>query len=98
MTLRNLDWYDNAACRDNPNGNWFPDEAVDTGRSQNVPPAVREAIRICGTCPALEPCRTHALTAREKIGVWGGLLAADRVRVTRSAQRRALRERQAQVG
>lgn len=88
-----------AACRNNPHGNWFPDAFIDEGRSRNVPPAVQTAIRICGTCPVVENCRTYAFEAKEKIGVWGGLLAADRVRITRSAQRRALRERQhTQVG
>jgi WhiB family transcriptional regulator, redox-sensing transcriptional regulator len=33
---------------------------------------------ICATCPALVPCRQHALAHGELYGVWGGLGEADR--------------------
>lgn len=33
---------------------------------------------LCRDCPVQHQCRTHALTAREPFGVWGGLTAEDR--------------------
>lgn len=50
------------------------------------------AKEICQTCPALDPCREHALRTGEAYGVWGGLgeferraLLTDRDTVTRKA-------------
>jgi WhiB family transcriptional regulator, redox-sensing transcriptional regulator len=36
------------------------------------------AKEVCGTCPAIQACREHALLAGELYGVWGGLGEADR--------------------
>ena len=36
------------------------------------------AVEGCRACPALDPCRTYALTASESSGVWGATTAADR--------------------
>ena len=34
--------------------------------------AADEAKAICAVCPVREPCLEHAITFREKQGVWGG--------------------------
>ncbi|ANS80454.1 Sporulation regulatory protein WhiD [Serinicoccus hydrothermalis] len=36
------------------------------------------AKQVCGGCPVLEQCRTHALTVREPYGVWGGMTEEER--------------------
>ncbi|MFC9836448.1 WhiB family transcriptional regulator [Rhodococcus sp. NPDC127530] len=38
----------------------------------------REAKRICSQCPVVDQCRTYALSARERYGVWGGTSEDDR--------------------
>jgi hypothetical protein len=54
-------------------------------------PAEREAAqRICGSCPALEPCRAWSLSLRtldDLDVILGGLTADDRARIRRARQR-----------
>lgn len=49
--------------------------------SSSAPDARRAAVRICATCPLLEPCRDWALTNDELYGTWGGLTSLDRARL-----------------
>jgi WhiB family redox-sensing transcriptional regulator len=42
------------------------------------------AKRICGTCPAVAHCRTHAEQAHERYGVWGGTSEHDRRKAHRT--------------
>jgi WhiB family transcriptional regulator, redox-sensing transcriptional regulator len=61
---------------------------------QFYPPADSEdgaesAKAICATCPVREPCLEHAITAREKQGVWGGLDERERRRLVRQRRRTA---------
>ena len=44
---------------------------------------------ICAVCPVREPCLEHAITAREKQGVWGGLDERERRRLVRQRRRSA---------
>lgn len=55
-------WTETAICgtHDNPDL-WFSEEPAD----------VREAVRVCGNCPALVECRTASVA--EPFGVWGGV-------------------------
>lgn len=48
-----------------------------------------EAKAICALCPVREACLEHALTRREKHGVWGGLTERERRRVLRRRRRSA---------
>ena len=48
-----------------------------------------EAKAICAVCPVREPCLEHALTAREKQGVWGGLDERERRRLVRQRRKSA---------
>lgn len=36
------------------------------------------AKRLCLQCPVLDPCRAHALSAREPYGVWGAMTEEER--------------------
>jgi WhiB family transcriptional regulator, redox-sensing transcriptional regulator len=49
--------------------------------------AAAEAKAICMVCPVREPCLEHAVTAREKHGVWGGLTERERRRLVRQRRR-----------
>jgi len=44
---------------------------------------------ICRVCPVREPCLEHAITAREKQGVWGGLTEKERRRLVRQRRKTA---------
>lgn len=46
-----------------------------------------EAKAICAVCPVREACLEHALTVREKHGVWGGLTERERRRLIRQRRR-----------
>lgn len=44
---------------------------------------------ICSICPVREACLEHAITAREKQGVWGGFNERERRRLMRQRRRTA---------
>lgn len=48
-----------------------------------------EAKQVCEPCPVREACLEHALTVREKQGVWGGMTERERRRVLRRRRRSA---------
>jgi WhiB family transcriptional regulator, redox-sensing transcriptional regulator len=48
-----------------------------------------EAKAICAVCPVREPCLDHAINAREKQGVWGGLDERERRRLVRQRRKTA---------
>jgi WhiB family transcriptional regulator, redox-sensing transcriptional regulator len=45
------------------------------------------AKEICAQCPVREACLEHALTFREKEGVWGGCTERERRRIIRQRRR-----------
>jgi WhiB family transcriptional regulator, redox-sensing transcriptional regulator len=47
------------------------------------------AKEICATCPVREACLEHAITFREKQGVWGGLDERERRRLIRRRRKTA---------
>ena len=51
--------------------------------------AADDAKAICVVCPVREACLEHAITAREKQGVWGGLTERERRRLIRQRRRAA---------
>ena len=48
-----------------------------------------EAKAVCEVCPVREPCLEHALSYREKEGVWGGATEKERRRIIRQRRRSA---------
>ncbi len=52
-------------------------------------PAIRAAKAICATCPVQQLCLEHALTNRERDGVWGGLTEKERRRIIRQRRKTA---------
>lgn len=59
------EWRDFAACRRSRVD--FFDEQQEAA-----------AVRVCASCPVLQPCRETALAERPPEGVWGGLTPRDR--------------------
>jgi WhiB family transcriptional regulator, redox-sensing transcriptional regulator len=74
-----VNWRQRSACRGLDPEIFFPatDEEAD------------EAKAICAVCPVRQMCLEHALAAREREGVWGGLTERERRRVIRQRQKSA---------
>ena len=51
--------------------------------------AAEPAKAICRVCPVREACLEYAITAREKLGVWGGLTERERRRLIRHRRKSA---------
>jgi WhiB family transcriptional regulator, redox-sensing transcriptional regulator len=77
MTVMN--WRQRSACRGLDPEIFYPatDEEADEAKS------------ICAICPVRQMCLEHALMAREREGVWGGLTERERRRVVRQRQKSA---------
>ncbi|UOT03227.1 WhiB family transcriptional regulator [Rhodococcus opacus] len=74
-------WWHRGSCRGSDADMFFaPDD-----REQQTFRGRRErfAKQICQDCPVLTECRTHALTAAERYGIWGGLFESERARLAR---------------
>jgi WhiB family redox-sensing transcriptional regulator len=74
-------WRSHAACRDADASVFF---STDGERGHARAHRESQAREICRTCPVLDDCREHALTADVPYGVWGGTTESDR----RGARRR----------
>ncbi|PBC48075.1 transcriptional regulator [Rhodococcus sp. ACS1] len=75
------DWRHEGSCRGTDTATFFsPDD-----REQRTVRTRRErrAKQICQDCPVLRECRTHALTAAEHYGIWGGMSETERARLGR---------------
>ncbi len=75
----NMSWRNKAACQGLDPDVFYPpedDEAI----------AAKE---ICGGCPVQEACLEHALSLREKDGIWGGCTERERRRIVRQRRRTA---------
>lgn len=71
--LEERPWAVFAACRDADPDVFFPSNRREEER----------AVAICSTCPVQEDCLEHALSARERFGIWGGLTEKARRRASR---------------
>ena len=76
-------WRDYALCRGIDPGIFHPDDEEDDERASDTARAV------CFQCPVREACLEHAISVREKHGVWGGLSARERRRLIRRRRRSA---------
>jgi WhiB family transcriptional regulator, redox-sensing transcriptional regulator len=47
-----------------------------------TPKAIAVAKAVCEECPVRDECREHAIETHEPFGVWGGLSADDRARLS----------------
>lgn len=55
-----------------------------------------EARSICEACPVKQACLDHAMTHKERFGMWGALTPIERRRIERNERRARLKARRAQ--
>ena len=72
-------WRDKGACRGIDAEVFYPVEDEDA----------EEAKGICAVCSVRQACLEHALSNREKEGVWGGATERERRRIIRQRRRTA---------
>ncbi len=79
MTVQELKWWDMGACRGLDASIFYPDDDDEALAAKTV----------CEGCSVRVECLEHALTVREKSGVWGGATERDRRRIIRQRRRSA---------
>ena len=72
-------WREFGRCRGVDPGVFHPEEDDEVAEAR--------AKAVCAECPVREACLEHALTHRERLGVWGGLSQRERRRVLRRRRR-----------
>jgi len=79
VSIQELKWWDLGACRGLDAMIFYPDDDDDAATAKSV----------CGECRVRAACLEHALSLREKAGVWGGATERDRRRIIRQRRRTA---------
>lgn len=79
MSLNELKWWDLGACRGLDSAVFYPDDETEAESAKSV----------CRTCAVQSTCLEHALSSREKAGVWGGATERDRRRIVRQRRKTA---------
>jgi WhiB family redox-sensing transcriptional regulator len=74
-----LDWRLLGLCRQVDPDKWFPEKGA----------SVKDAKRICQSCPVRLQCLEYALENDERFGVWGGLSERERRRLKRDRRQAA---------
>ena len=74
-------WRDKGRCRGVDPEVFFPVEDDEEAEAA--------AKAICDECMVREACLEHAITCREKLGVWGGLTERERRRLVRRRRKSA---------
>jgi WhiB family redox-sensing transcriptional regulator len=74
------DWQMQAACRGEDPRLFFHPEG-ERGEARETRQAAAKLV--CGACPVVAECRSHALAVREPYGVWGGLSEDEREAIYR---------------
>ena len=70
-------WWDLGACKGLDSSIFYPDDE----------PEAQAAKTVCEECVVKTACLDHALSFREKSGVWGGATERDRRRILRQRRR-----------
>lgn len=71
-------WWDLGACRGLDAAIFYPDDDAEAQAAKTV----------CESCAVQQTCLDHALSFREKAGVWGGATERDRRRIIRQRRRK----------
>ncbi len=79
MSANKIVWRELGACRGLEPSIFFPDDDDEA----------TDAKEVCGGCNVRVACLEHALTIREKQGVWGGATERERRRIIRQRRRTA---------
>ena len=72
-------WWDLGACKGLDSAIFYPEDEIEA----------QDAKVVCEGCPVQSACLDHALSFREKSGVWGGATERDRRRILRQRRRTA---------
>lgn len=75
----NQNWRDHAACQGIDPEIFYPPEDDEADHAKSV----------CASCAVVTACLEHALTSRERDGVWGGATERERRRLVRQRRRSA---------
>lgn len=100
-----MDWSE-AECRTYPKKIFTPDIFDEDGNEVFDDGTIWEAFgdtshyydkarEICAACPIWEECLDHALSNKERFGMWGGLTPIERRRIERKERRQRLKEKRA---
>jgi WhiB family redox-sensing transcriptional regulator len=79
VAMADVQWRQRGACRGLDPGIFYPDTDEEAD----------EAKAVCAECGVRVACLEHALTIREKQGVWGGATERERRRIIRQRRRSA---------
>jgi WhiB family transcriptional regulator, redox-sensing transcriptional regulator len=79
MNAEQSKWWGLGACRGLDAMIFYPDDETEAEVARSV----------CATCRVQTECLDHALTFREKAGVWGGATERDRRRMIRQRRKSA---------
>ena len=71
-------WWDLGTCRGLDAAIFYPDDEAEAQAAKGV----------CESCAVKQTCLDHALSFREKAGVWGGATERDRRRIIRQRRRK----------
>ncbi len=89
MDTDELDWQEQAACREHENTLFF---GPDAGESELEKQSREQRAKlVCQRCPVQEPCLEFAMETNQKYGIWGGMTDKERA----SLKRRRARARRA---
>jgi WhiB family redox-sensing transcriptional regulator len=82
------DWMARGSCLGMDPNVFHPIHVERSGRelSAAYKLAVEKARLVCKNCPVRIQCRDHAMTYREKEGIWGGLSSEERRKLWRRQQ------------
>jgi len=79
VSVKTIVWRELGACRGLEPSMFYPDDEDDA----------EEAKAVCAGCDVRVACLEHALSIREKQGVWGGATERERRRIIRQRRRTA---------
>jgi len=79
VSTHELEWRMLGACRGLEPSIFYPDDDDEAEIAKQV----------CEHCGVKAACLEHALSAREKVGVWGGATERERRRIIRQRRRSA---------
>lgn len=90
MSVGDISWMADGACRQHFGDMWFPEEKGQHSAEAKLICLGRDAKNRTAipACPVLERCAAYALAQTDLVGIWAGMTERDRRRA-RGEQRRA---------
>ena len=85
MDTDELDWQEQAACREYDNVLFFGPDAGESELEKQS--REQRAKQVCQRCPVQEACLEFAMETNQKYGIWGGLSDKERASLKRRRAR-----------